>query len=49
MNDLFMQRTKDNQLWSLFCPKSCPGLQDCYGHEFEKLYLEYEQKGLYTR
>ena len=44
--DLFMQRVEGNQTWSLFCPNEAPGLADCYGEDFEKLYLQYEQKGL---
>jgi ribonucleoside-diphosphate reductase alpha subunit len=43
--DLFMQRVMENQDWSLFCPNECPGLQDSYGAEFEKLYLQYEAEG----
>jgi ribonucleotide reductase alpha subunit len=44
--DLFMERVKEkNGKWSLFCPNECPGLSDCYGEEFVKLYQEYESKG----
>ena len=43
--DLFMKRVMENQDWSLFCPNECPGLQDSYGAEFEKLYLKYESEG----
>ncbi len=42
--DLFMKRVKENADWSLFCPNEAPGLDDCYGEEFEKLYLKYEQE-----
>lgn len=45
MNDLFMQRVEDNVNWSLFCPNEAPGLADCYGAEFEKLYTQYESEG----
>ena len=31
--------------WSLMCPHECPGLDDCWGEEFEKLYESYESKG----
>lgn len=27
------------------CPAECPGLADCYGEEFEKLYTKYEEEG----
>lgn len=47
LNDLFMKRIKTNEPWSLMCPFECPGLTDVYGDEFEKLYTEYESKGMY--
>ena len=40
--DLFMKRVENNEEWSLFCPNECKGLSDCYGEEFEKLYIFYE-------
>ncbi len=43
--DLFMERVKNNENWSLFCPNEAPGLHDCYGGEFEALYHKYEQEG----
>ena len=43
--DLFMKRVMENKDWTLFCPNECPGLQDSYGEEFEKLYLQYEAEG----
>ena len=43
--DLFMQRVENNEVWSLFCPKEAPGLADCYGEAFEKLYHTYEREG----
>lgn len=45
ISDLFMKRVEDNDVWSLFCPNECPGLADCYGEEFEKLYTRYELEG----
>ena len=45
--DLFMERVKAQGKWSLFCPDECPGLSDCYGEEFEKLYTKYESEGKY--
>tara|TARA_Y100001958_G_scaffold159879_1_gene163906 strand:+ start:916 stop:3594 length:2679 start_codon:yes stop_codon:yes gene_type:complete len=47
--DLFMERVQNNEMWSLFCPHDCPGLEDKYGEEFNKLYLEYEEKGMYKK
>lgn len=43
--DLFMKRVEANAEWSLFCPNEAPGLADCYGEEFEKLYTQYEKEG----
>jgi ribonucleoside-diphosphate reductase alpha subunit len=43
--DLFMERIKNNQRWSLFCPRECPGLDDVYGEKFTELYTEYELNG----
>ena len=45
INDLFMQRVKDNGEWTLFCPHEAPGLADCFGAEFEALYTKYEAEG----
>lgn len=44
MNDLFMERVKENTNWSLFCPHECPGLSDTYGSKFTELYLKYESE-----
>ncbi len=43
--DLFMKRVEENGTWSLFCPNETPGLSDCWGKEFEKLYEKYEAEG----
>lgn len=43
--DLFMKRVEENGTWSLFCPNEAPGLADCWGEEFEKLYTKYEDEG----
>uniref|UniRef100_A0A8C4ZQ26 Ribonucleoside-diphosphate reductase n=1 Tax=Gadus morhua TaxID=8049 RepID=A0A8C4ZQ26_GADMO len=43
--DLFMERVESNQDWSLMCPSDCPGLDECWGEEFEKLYTGYEKQG----
>lgn len=47
--DLFMKRVEANDVWSLFCPNEAPGLADCYGEEFEKLYEKYEREGRYRK
>lgn len=43
--DLFMKRVEKNEAWSLFCPKEAPGLADCHGEAFERLYQKYEREG----
>ena len=43
--DLFMKRVEENGDWSLFCPHEAPGLHECYGEEFVKLYEKYEREG----
>ena len=40
--DLFMKRVESGGQWTLMCPDECPGLSDCYGEDFENLYLQYE-------
>lgn len=45
--DLFMERVRDNETWSLFDADKCPRLDQVYGDEYKQLYLDYEQKGLY--
>uniref|UniRef100_A0A674E8A0 Ribonucleoside-diphosphate reductase n=1 Tax=Salmo trutta TaxID=8032 RepID=A0A674E8A0_SALTR len=47
--DLFMKRVESNQDWSLMCPGDCPGLDECWGEEFENLYTRYEQEGRVKR
>jgi ribonucleotide reductase alpha subunit len=47
--DLFMERCESNGIWSLFSPDSAPDLENCYGEEFEKVYLKYEQDGVFIK
>jgi len=47
--DLFMKRIESNEMWSLFCPNEAPGLADCYGEEFERLYEKYEKEGKFRK
>lgn len=47
--DLFMERVKENGVWSLMCPDECPGLSDIYGDEFVKLYEQYEAEKRYKK
>ena len=43
--DLFMKRVEADEDWSLFSPDEAPGLSDCFGDDFEKLYERYEKEG----
>lgn len=45
MNDLFMERIKADEDWSLFDPSESKGLFDVHSGEFEALYHEYEAAG----
>ena len=47
--DLFMRRSDEDGLWSLFDPKDVPYLTDLYDEQFEKAYIEAEEKKLYVR
>jgi len=45
VSDLFMQRVKGNQPWSVICPTQCPGLQDAVGDDYTRLYEQCEAAG----
>ena len=45
ISDLFMERVKNNETWSLMCPYESPGLSDVYGDKFVELYEKYESEG----
>ena len=47
--DLFMKRVESDDVWSLMCPHDSPGLADCWGEDFEKLYEQYEKEGRFVR
>lgn len=36
-----MKRVKEDKHWSLMCPKKSPGLANCWGEKFEKLYTKF--------
>ena len=43
--DLFMERVKKDEHWTLLEPSVNPGLEDLHGRAFEERYLFYEQRG----
>jgi ribonucleoside-diphosphate reductase alpha chain len=44
-----MRRSDEDGMWSLFDPKDVPHLTDLYGEDFDKAYVEAEEKQLYRR
>jgi len=42
LNDLFMKRVANDEIWTLFDPFEVPELTELYGEEFEKRYIELE-------
>ena len=47
--DLFMKRVEAGGVWSLFDPKTTPHFTDLFGPEFEKAYVEAEERGEFVR
>lgn len=47
--DLFMKRVENNEMWSLMCPNECKDIVDKWGEDFEKHYIEYENKNMYRK
>ena len=47
--DLFMERVKANDIWSLMCPDECKHLSEVYGEEFNELYTRYESEGKFKK
>nr|CCC95384.1 unnamed protein product [Trypanosoma congolense IL3000] len=43
--DLFMERVRQKEKWTLMDPNTARGLSDCYGDEFKDLYERYEMEG----
>ena len=47
--DLFMERVEQDGVWCLMSPDECPGLADCWGEEFNRLYTTYERDRKYVK
>lgn len=47
--DLFMKRVESDGVWSLFDPKVVPHFTDLFGDDFERAYVEAEEKKLFMR
>jgi ribonucleoside-diphosphate reductase alpha subunit len=46
---LFMERVRNDEVWSLMCPDECPGLNLVHGEEFNKLYEKYESEKKFVK
>lgn len=49
LNDEFMRRVQNDEMWSLMCPHECKGLTEAYGDAFAQLYKSYEAQGKYRK
>jgi len=49
ISDLFMERVKKDEMWSLMDPNVSRELSDTYGHNFNILYRKYEQEGKFVK
>uniref|UniRef100_A0A6G6AD20 Ribonucleoside-diphosphate reductase n=1 Tax=Borely moumouvirus TaxID=2712067 RepID=A0A6G6AD20_9VIRU len=49
INNIFMDRVKENKNWSLMCPSQCPDIVGKYGEEFNEAYLRYENEGKFIK
>ena len=47
--DIFMKRVEEDGVWSLMCPRECPGLPEQYGSCFDELYEKYEREGRFVK
>ncbi len=47
--DLFMKRVEADAMWSLFDPRVVPQFVELYGPEFEKAFVEAEEKKIYIK
>lgn len=49
VNDIFMKRVLEDDIWTLMCPSECPNLLNKFGKEFTSIYIDYESKGKYIK
>ncbi|AEX61772.1 ribonucleoside-diphosphate reductase large subunit [Megavirus courdo7] len=49
INDIFIERVREDGVWSLMCPSECPNIVGKYGTEFNEAYLSYEKSGKYMK
>src|SRR3984885_15164659 len=49
IDDIFMERVRDDAMWSLMCPSECPDLLNKYGKNFSEAYTRYENEGKFKK
>ena len=49
INDIFMKRIENDEIWTLFDPAETPDLCELYGEKFETRYIEYENDNSITK
>jgi ribonucleoside-diphosphate reductase alpha subunit len=49
MPDLFMEQVEKDGNWYLMDPDECPGLDNCYGQEYNTLYWKYVEEKKYRK
>ncbi|MDR0467222.1 MAG: ribonucleoside-diphosphate reductase subunit alpha, partial [Campylobacteraceae bacterium] len=49
INDIFMRRIENDEIWTLFDPAETPDLCELYGEKFETRYIEYENDNNITK
>lgn len=48
-NDLFFDRVRNKQKWTLFCPAKAHKLVGLYGHSFKEVYESYEEMSIISQ
>lgn len=49
VSSLFIERVKNDKMWSLMCPDECPGLNKVHSNEYVLLYEKYELEKRYVK
>ena len=49
VNDLFMEKVRDDEIWYLMSPDECVGLGKCHGDKFNDLYNGYVEQKKYRK
>ena len=49
ISDYFMSCVHSDEDWYLFCPHQCPGLNACFGSDYDNLYKKYVEEKRWTK